>query len=68
MTEFTKIIRDNELKALKYEGKIFIDKQTSLDRRRIGEETAQLLRDGKIKKYIARIHDIDLEKQETEEE
>lgn len=65
MTEFTKIIRDNELKALKYEGKIFIDKQTSLDRRRIGEETKQILRDAEtledVKEYLARLHKIDLE-------
>ena len=42
------------------------EKTDNIHRNNIGEETAQLLRDGKIQEYLARIHDIDLEKQETD--
>ena len=49
-------------------GEIIWTREESIHRGKIGGETAQLLRDGKIQEYLARIHDIDLERQETEEE
>jgi len=40
------------------------EKVNTLIKENIGEETKQLLKDGKIQEYLARIHDIDLEEEE----
>lgn len=53
---------------IKKNGKVV--KKTKIDRLEIGEKTAQKLREAEniedIKEYLARIHDIDLEKQGTD--
>lgn len=56
--------RNGELKAFKIGNKTFVDEETTIDRRNIGEKTKEMLRQAEtvqdIKKYLARIHDIEL--------
>lgn len=68
----SEIYNDGELIEIQKNGRTIWDKNNDLNRSRIGGETKEKLREAEtiedIKEYVARVHDIDLEKQENEEE